>query len=140
MCNLYAHRAARDRLKAGLLPSFEEFDDHGSNFPPQLGIYPDYQAPIVRLKPASRTAELGFARWGLPSPKQALEGKKTDPGVTNVRNTKSGHWRRWLASRTAALSRSPASQSRNRNRMAAARQRGSPSTRAGPLPSSLASG
>ena len=37
-----------------------------------------------------------MARWGMPSPKQALEGKKTDPGVMNVRNTKSGHWRRWL--------------------------------------------
>jgi putative SOS response-associated peptidase YedK len=96
MCNLYAHRAARDRLRAGLLPPFEEFDDHGSNFPAQLGIYPDYAAPIVRLKPGTHVAELAMARWGLPSPKQALEGKKTDPGVTNVRNTKSSHWRRWL--------------------------------------------
>ena len=24
------------------------------------------------------------------------KGKKTDPGVTNIRNTKSPHWRRWL--------------------------------------------
>lgn len=24
------------------------------------------------------------------------EGKKTNPGVTNVRNTASPHWRRWL--------------------------------------------
>jgi len=38
-----------------------------------------------------------MARWGLPSPQSTLVGKKCDPGVTNVRNTKSPHWRRWLA-------------------------------------------
>ncbi len=37
-----------------------------------------------------------MARWGMPSPAFALAGKKTDPGVTNVRNAKSPHWRRWL--------------------------------------------
>ncbi len=37
-----------------------------------------------------------MARWGMPSPVFALKGKKTDPGVTNVRNVKSPHWRRWL--------------------------------------------
>lgn len=37
-----------------------------------------------------------MTRWGMPSPVFALEGKKTDRGVTNVRNTKSLHWRRWL--------------------------------------------
>ncbi|MEJ8561061.1 SOS response-associated peptidase family protein [Yoonia sp. GPGPB17] len=32
----------------------------------------------------------------MPSPAFALKGKKTDRGVTNVRNTQSPHWRRWL--------------------------------------------
>jgi hypothetical protein len=32
----------------------------------------------------------------MPSPAFALEGKRADPGVTNVRNTGSPHWRRWL--------------------------------------------
>ena len=32
----------------------------------------------------------------MPSPAFALEGRKTDPGVTNVRNLGSPHWRRWL--------------------------------------------
>ncbi len=32
----------------------------------------------------------------MPSPQFALKGKATDPGVTNVRNTASPHWRRWL--------------------------------------------
>jgi putative SOS response-associated peptidase YedK len=36
------------------------------------------------------------ARWGMPTPPQFLVGKKTDRGVTNVRNTGSPHWRRWL--------------------------------------------
>ena len=39
---------------------------------------------------------LSMMRWGMPSPAFALRGKKTDPGVTNVRNTASPHWRRWL--------------------------------------------
>jgi putative SOS response-associated peptidase YedK len=37
-----------------------------------------------------------MARWGMPSPQFALKGRKTDPGVTNVRNAASPHWRRWL--------------------------------------------
>ncbi len=36
-------------------------------------------------------------RWGMPSPAFALKGRKTDPGVTNVRNVTSPHWRRWLS-------------------------------------------
>src|SRR5271156_627560 len=30
------------------------------------------------------------------SPATSLAGKKTDPGVTNIRKVKSPHWRRWL--------------------------------------------
>ncbi|GJE37873.1 putative SOS response-associated peptidase YedK [Methylobacterium persicinum] len=33
----------------------------------------------------------------MPSPAFALKGRKVDPGVTNVRNTASPHWRRWLS-------------------------------------------
>jgi putative SOS response-associated peptidase YedK len=33
----------------------------------------------------------------MPSPVFALKGRNSDPGVTNVRNTASPHWRRWLA-------------------------------------------
>ena len=33
----------------------------------------------------------------MPTPPQHLEGKKRDPGVTNIRNTGSPHWRAWLA-------------------------------------------
>jgi putative SOS response-associated peptidase YedK len=40
--------------------------------------------------------ELCTARWGMPSPVFALKGRNSDPGVTNVRNVSSPHWRRWL--------------------------------------------
>jgi putative SOS response-associated peptidase YedK len=68
--------------------------DITGNLAPMPGIYPDYAAPIVRNRVGGR--ELAMARWGMPSPQFALEGKKTDPGVTNIRNAKSPHWRRWL--------------------------------------------
>lgn len=68
--------------------------DSIGNMEPQPGIYPDYSAPIVRNTGDSR--ELTTARWGMPSPAFALKGRSADKGVTNVRNTKSPHWRRWL--------------------------------------------
>ena len=68
--------------------------DRTGNMPPLPGIYPDYRAPIVRNQPDGR--ELTMARWGMPSPLYALKGKKSDPGITNVRNVGSPHWRRWL--------------------------------------------
>ena len=37
-----------------------------------------------------------MARWGMPSPRSVIEGRKSDPGVTNIRNVSSPHWRRWL--------------------------------------------
>jgi putative SOS response-associated peptidase YedK len=68
--------------------------DRTGNLPPLPGIFPDYAAPIVRNRPDGR--ELTMARWGMPSPVFALKGRNSDPGVTNVRNTGSPHWRRWL--------------------------------------------
>lgn len=47
--------------------------------------------------------ELFLARWGMPSPVFSLKGKKTDPGVTNIRNGKSPHWRRWLEPESRCL-------------------------------------
>jgi putative SOS response-associated peptidase YedK len=58
-------------------------------------VFPDYFAPIVRNAPDG-VRELTMARWGMPSPAFAIGGKKTDSGVTNIRNGSSGHWRRWL--------------------------------------------
>jgi putative SOS response-associated peptidase YedK len=92
MCNLYNVRtnqaAIRDIARA--------MRDSVGNLPPLPGVYPDYPAPIVRTG-ADGVRELAMARWGMPSPAFALKGKRTDPGVTNVRNTASPHWRRWLS-------------------------------------------
>ena len=91
MCNLYSQtkgvQALRDIAKV--------VRDSVGNLAPQPGIYPDHAAPIVRTGPDG-ARELAMARWGLPSPRVALAGKNRDPGVTNVRNTGSAHWRRWL--------------------------------------------
>ena len=65
------------------------------------GIFPDYGAPVVRE--GAEGCELTLARWGMPSPIFALKGKKTDAGVTNVRNVTSPHWRRWLNSESRCL-------------------------------------
>jgi len=68
--------------------------DRTGNLPLLPGIFPDYQAPIVRNQLDGR--ELTMARWGMPSPSFALKGRNCDSGVTNVRNAASPHWRRWL--------------------------------------------
>ena len=90
MCNLYS----LTKGQAAIREFTRAFSDTTGNLPPLPGIFPDYRAPIVRNGQGGR--ELAMARWGMPSPVFALKGKKTDPGVTNVRNVKSPHWRRWL--------------------------------------------
>jgi putative SOS response-associated peptidase YedK len=90
MCNLYS----LTKGQAAILEMTRAMVDRTGNMPPLPGIFPDYSAPIVRNGEDGR--ELVNARWGMPSPAFALKGKKTDPGVTNVRNATSPHWRRWL--------------------------------------------
>jgi putative SOS response-associated peptidase YedK len=92
MCNLYSMTRPQDAVRQ-FFPENPPRDRVG-NMPPLPGIFPDYQAPIVRNTADGR--ELVMARWGMPSPQFALKGRKTDPGVTNVRNAASPHWRRWL--------------------------------------------
>jgi putative SOS response-associated peptidase YedK len=90
LCNLYSVTKGQQAIR--------EFTgamrDQSGNLLPLYGIFPDYSAPIVRNQREGR--ELMIARWGMPLPVFALKGKKSDPGVTNVRNVKSPHWRRWL--------------------------------------------
>lgn len=90
MCNLYAMTTNQEAIRQ----LFKVAVDNTGNLPSKPGIYPDYAAPIVRNSDAGR--ELVLARWGMPTPAKFLEGKKSDPGVTNVRNATSPHWRRWL--------------------------------------------
>lgn len=88
MCNLYANKAG----PKAIMDSTKAVRSEVGNLAPG-DVYPDYSAPIVRWDRDERI--LTTARWGLPSPAFALEGKKTDKGVTNVRNLASPHWRRW---------------------------------------------
>ena len=91
LCNLYSMTRTQDELR-GLFAPLPLIDTLG-NMPALSQIYPDYAAPILRNQGEGR--ELAMARWGMPTPPQFLVGKKTDRGVTNVRNTKSSHRRRF---------------------------------------------
>lgn len=90
MCNLYSFTKGPGAIHEFL----DAVTNVAGNLQPQPGIFPDYSAPIIRNTPSGR--ELAMARWGLPSPAFALKGRNSDPGITNVRNTKSDHWTRWL--------------------------------------------
>jgi putative SOS response-associated peptidase YedK len=90
VCNLYSILSNQEAIRnwAGVM------NDSTGNMPPMPGVFPDYAAPVVRNQTEGR--ELALVRWGMPTPPKYLVGKKTDPGVTNIRNVNSAHWRRWL--------------------------------------------
>ena len=90
MCNLYSVNKTREEIRQLV----KALHDLNNNQPPLPGVYPDYEAPIVRMENGERI--MSNARWGLPSPAFALQGRNSDSGITNVRNTSSGHWKRWL--------------------------------------------
>lgn len=92
MCNLYGMTAAQEAMRR-LFEPLAPLDRLG-NLPPLPAIYPDRQAPILRN--GADGSEMVMARWGMPTPPRFLVGKKTDRGVTNIRNVKSPHWRPWL--------------------------------------------
>jgi putative SOS response-associated peptidase YedK len=78
------------RSQAAIRAIARAMRDTTGNLPPLPGIFPDYTAPIARTG-ADGVRELVMARWGMPGPSQ-FGGHP----ITNVRNTKSAHWRRWL--------------------------------------------
>ncbi len=91
MCNLYNQTTAVEAMRqvfAGL-----QVDASAGNLTPG-DVYPDQLAPIITRDGDHMT--LRRARWGLPSPPQYHSASGIDRGVTNVRNTGSPHWRRWL--------------------------------------------
>lgn len=90
MCNLYS----LSKGQAAIRELIDVWKDRTGNLPNLPGIFPDTEAPILRNGEGG--TELGMARWGMPSPASALKNRRTDPGVTNIRNTGSPHWRRWL--------------------------------------------
>jgi putative SOS response-associated peptidase YedK len=97
MCNIYSQTKSQDAMRhlfEDIQEDGEALTDETGNLPPMPGIYPDYTAPILRRGPSG--LQLSLARWGMPTPAKVLTGKRVDPGVTNIRNTASPHWRRWL--------------------------------------------
>ncbi|WP_342733120.1 SOS response-associated peptidase family protein [Bradyrhizobium sp. B117] len=113
MCNLYSMTKNVDAIRQ----LFRALNSHVGNLPSMPGIFPDYPAPIVRNAADGR--EIVKARWGMPSsPKVLMEATKKraqkleakgktvefkellrlepDSGITNIRNTSSSHWKRWL--------------------------------------------
>ena len=113
MCNLYSYRKG----PAAILDLARAMRSDVGNLEPG-NFYPDYPAPIVR-NGFDGKRELVLARWGMPSSRKAIldaatkradrlraRGKavdfdellkmEPDSGTTNVRNTASAHWRRWL--------------------------------------------
>lgn len=98
MCNLYSQTKSQDAMRHvfdDMVDEDEAFEDVTGNLPPMSGIWPDYAAPIIRHRPQGGW-HLTKARWGMPTPETFLKGKRTDSGVTNIRNVTSPHWRRWL--------------------------------------------
>ena len=91
MCNLYSITKGPQAIRAFA----RALRDTTGNLPPIPGVFPDNSAPIVR-NAEEGARELTMARWGMPSPQFALKGRNSDPGVVNVRNVASPHWRRWL--------------------------------------------
>lgn len=96
MSNTYSMTAPQHLIRDVIGEAFAglAFEDAAGNLGPLPGIYPDHAAPILRR--GAGGIRLTMARWGMPSPSSVLEGKRTDPGVTNIRNTASPHWRDWL--------------------------------------------
>ena len=90
VCNLYSMTRGQDAIRE----IAKVWEDRTGNLPAFPGIFPDREAPVVANTEGGRV--LTTMRWGMPSPAFALKNRKTDGGVTNVRNTTSPHWRRWL--------------------------------------------
>lgn len=113
MCNLYNLTSTQEAIRQ----MTRALVDRIGNMEPSIDVYPDRLAPIVRNTPEGR--ELANVRWGMPSSQKALldaatkradklraKGKEVDfdqllkmepdGGTTNIRNTSSKHWTRWL--------------------------------------------
>lgn len=124
MCNLYSLTKGQAAINALVRDLF----DRTGNLPPLPGVFPDYAAPIIRNAEGGGR-EMVMTRWGMPSSSQALlqattrranaqraKGKviddeafklllrnEPDGGTTNIRNTTSRHWTRWLEPQNRCL-------------------------------------
>jgi putative SOS response-associated peptidase YedK len=92
MCNLYSITSTQKAI----IDLTRALRDVAGNVPPLPDVFPDYPAPIVRTG-SDGLASSPWRAGACPRRPSSLVGKKTDKGVTNVRNVSSPHWRRWLA-------------------------------------------
>lgn len=113
MCNAYNVTTTQDAIRNFVSATHDVI----GNMEPSIDVFPDRFAPIVRNNEDRR--ELAMVRWGMPSSSRALfdaaskradklraKGKEfdfsellkmePDGGTTNIRNTSSQHWKRWL--------------------------------------------
>jgi putative SOS response-associated peptidase YedK len=113
MCNAYNITTTQDAIRNFVSVTHDII----GNMEDSIDAYPDRLAPIVRNNEDRR--ELAMVRWGMPSSQKALldnatkrgdklraKGKdvdfaellkmEPDGGTTNIRNTNSQHWKRWL--------------------------------------------
>jgi putative SOS response-associated peptidase YedK len=86
MCNLYSMTRNQEAIRR----LFRVMRDLAGNVPSLPAIFPDMVAPVVRVE-VDGERQLEMMRWGMPCPPQII-GRP----MTNIRNTQSGHWRRWL--------------------------------------------
>ena len=93
MCNLYSLTKSQDAMRR----LFRFRRDLTGNLPPLPGIFPDGMAPVIRTGPDGER-ELAMLRWGMPCP--PAYGAQA---ITNIRNTKSPHWRAWLGPKNRCL-------------------------------------
>jgi putative SOS response-associated peptidase YedK len=93
MCNLYS----LTKGQAAIRQLFRVHRDLTGNLPPLPGIFPNGIAPVIRTS-LEGERELAMLRWGMPCP-PAYGGQP----VTNIRNTKSPHWRGWLGPKNRCL-------------------------------------
>ncbi len=117
MCNLYNATTNRQAI----IDFTRALRDLSGFNEPSIDVYPDRFGPVVR-NGLDGVRELVRMRWGLPSSQKAqldaaskradklrAKGKEVDNavfaellkmepdrGTTNVRNTASSHWKRWL--------------------------------------------
>ena len=90
MCNLYSLTCGQEAMRRLFAARGEPIDDQLGNQPPLPAIFPDMMAPVLRIDEAGRR-RLEPMRWGMPGPAATANAP-----VTNIRNTASPHWRRWL--------------------------------------------
>jgi putative SOS response-associated peptidase YedK len=97
MCNLYTYRmTAEDMrlLKAHYNLMGRDYLDVLQTRNDDTKVWPNYEAPVILERETAGALErvIEPMLWGMPAPKIA----NTNRGVTNVRNTGSLHWKRWL--------------------------------------------